>query len=98
MDRIITKDDHIVLETIRQHCWRGDMRIEMNEWLYVLSSVSPQYVEELLRIHSNDLNTIVILPDCRYKLTMRGVWRLHNIPQLLRAFFYELPRGHIAMW
>lgn len=97
MDRITTTDDQIVLETIRQHCWRGDLEIKMQEWLHALSSESPQYVEELLQIHSNELKTIVVLPDCRYKLTMCGVWRLNNIPHLLKAFFYELPRGHIAL-
>ena len=80
---VLTHDDKIILETIRQHCWAGNTTITMSEWLSVLSSRSPQYVSELLNKHHDDGN-IVILLNNRYKLTLKGAYRLGGILLWLR--------------
>lgn len=97
MKRILTKDDRIVLETIRQHGWRGNFHIPMSEWLRALSSVSQQYVNELLDIHANELKTIVRLPGDCYKLTLCGVWRVHGVVQFLRSMLLDVPRGRVVL-
>ena len=72
---VLTNDDKIVLETIRQHSWTGNLTITMQERLSVLRSTSPQYVSGLLKAHHDEGN-IMILPNSKYKLTLRGVYKL----------------------